>query len=622
MHTKKGMTRAAFIAIAAAAALSAAVSGGGARAAESGKDWRNLAQAVSEIPSEGYCDQPYAVVTGKGEWVVVMTTGKGEEGAPGQHVVATISRDRGRTWGGLIDVEPANGPEASWATPYLAPTGRLYVFYTYNEDNRREVLDANRKPIRRVDTLGAMMCRYSDDGGRTWSPQRHRVPIRNFQIDAANVYGGSTQFFWSVAKPIPHDGAVLLALAKVGNFGEGFMVSGSGAILRSANLATEPDPARIVWETLPDGDAGLLPPAGIVGDEHNLAALSDGGLYCIFRTNQGRPAHAYSRDGGRTWTTPEWATYAPGGPGIKQPRCFIKVHRFRNGKYALFFHNNGSRNYGNHPLGNRNPTWLAGGVERNGRIHWSQPEIFLYDDDQANGISYPDWIEDGGEYYFTETQKTRARVHRIPNAFLEMLWGQEERREVARQGLALEVRGAQCRPGAPVALPQLGRVSRGQGFSIEFRLALKAGQAAGSDQVLLDTRRTATSGTGSGAEYAGNGVRLTLLPGGALEVLLDDGRSPLRWETAAGALAAGGERHVVVSVDAAAKVLTLVVDGRLYDGGDRPFGYARFNPYLHDVNGERRVALPALQGVELRLLRVYTRSLGVSEAIGNWRSGG
>ena len=38
-------------------------------------DWRNIENALSVIPDEGYCDQPYAVVNKNGEWVIVMTTG-------------------------------------------------------------------------------------------------------------------------------------------------------------------------------------------------------------------------------------------------------------------------------------------------------------------------------------------------------------------------------------------------------------------------------------------------------------------------------------------------------------------------------------------------------------------
>eukprot|EP00825_Cyclidium_porcatum_P007109 TRINITY_DN13559_c0_g1_i1.p2 TRINITY_DN13559_c0_g1~~TRINITY_DN13559_c0_g1_i1.p2 ORF type:complete len:154 (-),score=21.62 TRINITY_DN13559_c0_g1_i1:106-567(-) len=111
--------------------------------------------------------------------------------------------------------------------------------------------------------------------------QRYEVPIRNFEIDNNNIYQGKIQFFWSVALPIIHNQTVYLPLAKVGNFGEGFMESGSGAILSSPNILKEADPTKIIWETLPDGDQGLLPPQGKVADEHNLVSLNSGGLYCV-----------------------------------------------------------------------------------------------------------------------------------------------------------------------------------------------------------------------------------------------------------------------------------------------------------------------------------------------------
>ena len=158
-------------------------------------DWRNLQNAVGVIPDEGYCDQPYAVVNKNGEWVIVLTTGAGHEGDRGQHVVATISKDKGKTWTPLIDIEPATGPEASWITLFITPSGRIYVFYTYNSENLREILDINKKPIKRVDTFGKMMMKYSDDGGYSWSKERHEVPIRNFEIDDNNVYQGKIQLF-------------------------------------------------------------------------------------------------------------------------------------------------------------------------------------------------------------------------------------------------------------------------------------------------------------------------------------------------------------------------------------------------------------------------------------------
>jgi len=581
------------------------------------RDWRCIDFALSEIPSEGYCDQPYAVVNQRGEWVVVMTTGRGVEGEPGQHIVSTVSRDRGRTWGPLVDVEPADGPEASWATCAMAPSGRIFVFYTYNADNLRKVLAEDGRYLTRVDTLGKLVFKFSDDGGHTWSVDRYDVPIRTFAIDRSNVYAGAHQFFWSIAKPILHQGSFYLPLSKVGNFGEGFMASGTGAIVVSRNLINEEVPAKITWETLPDGDVGLPAPEGRVADEHNMVPLSDGSLYCVYRTNQGHNVEVYSRDGGRTWTQPTWGRYRPEGRLIRQPRCLNKVHRFTNGKYALFFHNNGGRHYSPHPLGNRNPTWIAGGVERDGFIHWSEPEVLLYDNDYSRGISYPDWIEDQREYFLTATQKTRARVHQIPTSFMDMLWAQPSLREVARVGILAEFRRPAAPLGSSIAWPRLGKLSARDSFALELAIEPVANSEG---RTLLDTRIRTTSGIGMEAQFAGNGVAIAQRGDGSLEVILEDGRSPLLWTTEPGSAPVGTALHLVVSVDADSKVLTLVLNGQLYDGGARAFGYARFNPFMYDVNGSPTVEWGRSIHLGVTLVRVYGRVLFTSEAIGNFRA--
>ena len=56
-------------------------------------DPRNIV-AGSVIPDEGYSDQPYVVKTNDGAWLCVVTTGPGQEGAGGQHIVTRRSTMR------------------------------------------------------------------------------------------------------------------------------------------------------------------------------------------------------------------------------------------------------------------------------------------------------------------------------------------------------------------------------------------------------------------------------------------------------------------------------------------------------------------------------------------------
>ena len=377
-----------------------------------------------EIPSKGYCDQPYVVKLPDGVWLCAMTTGNGKEGQAGQHIVSTRSSDRGKTWSPLIDIEPDDGPEASWAMPYLTDYGRVYVFYTYNAGNLREVIGGGG----RVDTLGEYAFKYSDDGGRTWSENRWYIPVRETDMDRKNPYQGKVRFFWGVGKPVRHKGAMYLGFSKVGKFGKGFLEVSESWFLRCSNIDTERDPGKLRWKTLPEGDHGLKSPEGSVAEEVNLASLSDGGLFCTYRTVAGHPCHAYSRDDGRTWTAPAFMTYGPGGKLVEHPRAANFVRKLTEGpyqgRYLYWFHNHAGRSYEG-----RNPAYLLGGVEVAGPggkvIQWGEPVAILYDKNPKVRISYPDFIWDNG-LYITETQKEIARVHRIPDDLLRSLWDHAE----------------------------------------------------------------------------------------------------------------------------------------------------------------------------------------------------
>ena len=577
-------------------------------------DPRNIQNGWA-IPDEGYCDQPYVVITDDGHWLCVMTTGRGVEGQAGQHIVSTRSSDRGRTWSKHVAIEPDSGPEASWVMPLKVPGGRVYVFYTYNRDNLRAVPSGNSpKTNLRVDTLGHYCFKYSDDHGRTWSRERFEIPMRKMRIDHENNTGGETLFFWGVGKPITVGRSALFGFAKVGKWGNpGTMVTSQGVFLRSDNILAEPDPARIRWELLPDGDEGLRAPKGPVSDEANPAALSDGSLYATYRTIDGYPCHAYSRDGGHTWTPPAYAVYTPGGRRIKHPRAANFVRRFANGKFLYWFHNHGGEPVHAGPwnpyLG-RNPAWVCGGVEKDGQIHWSEPEVLLYDDDPATRISYPDFIEDGGRTFVTETQKTVARVHEIDPTLLEGLWTQAELKAVTRAGLVLDLAGEPVAADSPVVLPRLADLRTRRGFTIDMRIRFDELTAG---QTILDTR-----------DKSGKGILLSTSDRSTLRLTLGDGRTQATWDsdpgTGPGTLKVGVWQHVTVIVDGGPKIITFLVDGILNDGGTvREYGFGRFPRDLGDVNGAERTPLaPSLLG-RLHRFRIYDRALRTSEAVGNSR---
>ena len=562
------------------------------------------------IPREGYSDQPYVVVTNDGNWLCTLTTGKGVEGEPGQHIFSTVSTNQGRTWSTPVDIEPADGPEASWVMPLKTPSGRVYAFYTYNKDNLRTVEGTNAPgQAKRVDTLGAYMFKYSDDHGRTWSKERYEIPMRAMRIDRENLYGGKVLFFWGVGKPIIHGGKVWFGFAKVGKWGNpGTMVESQGCLMRSDNLLTERDPNRIRWEMLPDGDEGLRAPKGPVSDELNPAALSDGRLYATYRTIDGYLCEAYSSDGGHTWTPPAYAMYANGRP-IKHPRAANFVRKFSNGKFLLWYHNHGgeavhARQWSYYA--NRNPGWVSGGVERNGKILWSEPEILLYDDDENVRISYPDFIEQNGHFFVTETQKTAARVHEIDRGLLEGLWGQWENRRVAR-GVA-----AEAASGDAIQMPALSALTAGAGFAVDFWVKFRE---LSPGQTVLDAR-----------DAAGKGIVIDTTDRFTLRLKMSDSRTTCEWDcdpgTHAGTLRVGAWQHVAVIVDGGPRLVTWLIDGVLNDGGAvRQFGWGRFPALLRDVNGARSAKLaPVLYG-EMGKLRVYARYLRTSEAVGNFRAG-
>ena len=393
----------------------------------------------SEIPSENYCDQPYLVIADDGAWVSTITTGPGLEGAPGQHIIITRSSDKGKTWSEPVALEPSDGPEASWSV-LLKVEKRIYCFYMQNTDNIRSILaDRNYYPdgvSKSVDHVGYFVYKFSDDNGITWSKERYPIPIRLTDVDRKNPYGGKLRFGWCVGRPFIHDNTAYVPYSKIGLYGKGGHINNEGWLLKCANLQ-EKDCRKHIWETLPDGECGLITPVGggNVAEEHSFSVLSDGSFYVVYRTIDGSPVESYSRDGGHTWQPPQYKRYA-NGRLFRHTRAANFCWKCGNGKYLYWYHNNACNGY---ILGSRNPAWISCGIESDSPegkiIIWSQGEIIFYNDDPAIGMSYPDLLEEDGRYFLSETQKKIARIHEIPASFLETLWKQFDIMEICKEGL-------------------------------------------------------------------------------------------------------------------------------------------------------------------------------------------
>ena len=425
-------------------------------------------------------------------------------------------------------------------------------------------------------------------------------------------------------------GTAYVPLIKVGGFGDGFFTSNEGVLLKSDNLFKVNDPSKASWETLPDGDIGLRTPpgGGPVAAEQSYSVLSDGSFFCVYRTIDGYPAYSYSRDGGHTWDTPQYLRYA-NGRLIKHPRAANFAWKCENGKYLYWFHNQGGKFIMQHPdrrsraYSGRNPAWVCGGIEKDGKdgkiIEWSQPEILLYDDDPIIRMSYPDLVEDQGNYYVTETQKDVARVHKIDNKLLEGLWGQSTNKERATDGIVTEWDNDGQLPKT-IDAPKLpafytrdaskadyGGKNLRNGFTIDIKFNIETLQAG---QILLEAR-----------DDFGNGWWLSTTERKTILFSMKDEEIRSDWECDKNIIEAGKDHYVSIIVDGGPKIIAFVVDGILNDGNDmRQYGWGRFNPYLKHVSEGKKLIIGKNIDGTIQKVSIYKRALSISESIGNYNS--
>lgn len=591
------------------------------------RDGRWIGQGDA-IPAEHYADQPYVVETQDGGLLLVITTSAGNEGSRGQHVRSMKSFDGGKTWQDIQPVERAENPESSWAVPLVAPSGRVFVFYVYNADDLRE-LPADDPPYpggitHRMDSHGHYVFRWSDDHGKTWSNERGTIPVRDFEIDRLNSTGGKVRLFWNVGKPFVHQGRLYLPVYKVGGFGEGWFMSSECALLCSDDLLTVEDPHEANWSTLPDGDTGIRSPkgGGPIAEEHSFTTLSDGTFFTVFRTIDGHPGCAYSRDEGRSWEPSQYMRFADGRL-MKHPRAANFVWKMSDGGYLYFFHNHGGKPLRDRPdrrifaYTERNPIWFCRGWEidslRGKELVWSQPEIGFYDDDPYVRISYPDFLEHGESHFFTETQKSFARIHHLPPALLDSLSADSNRRAARLDDLhpLLFWRRGESRhvtaPELPVfvlrsADPPYGGMRTRLGFSVELELDFET-KMEDAGAVLL-----AESDGDDGRSF-----RLVWTECCTLRLELNDGQTLVAWESDP-VPKAKEQLSFTINVDGASNTITFFRDGMINDGGDeRQFGWGRISPHFRNTCTGKAMVLGATVGVSLQRLTIFPHTLTAAE---------
>jgi hypothetical protein len=547
------------------------------------------------LPTQYYADQPYLARTHDGGILCVVTTGCGHEGSRGQHVLAMKTFDEGQTWQDVTPVEDPDGPESSWGIPFTAPGGRVFVFYVHNTDDLRE-LPADEPPYpggvtQRMDSHGHYVFRWSDDHGKTWSPERVEIPVREFAIDRANATAGKIRLFWNVGKAFAYGDKLMLPLHKVGGFGEGWFTSSEGALVCSPNLLVVDDPRQANWETLPAGDFGIRTPpgGGPVAEEHSFVTLSDGGIFTVFRTIDGYSACAYSRDGGVSWGSSEYMRFAS-GCRMKNPRAANFVWKLPDGGYLYCFHNHGGKVLQDHPkrrtisYTGRNPMWFCRGWEVEGpngkEIHWSEPEIGLYHDDPLVRMSYPDCMPlDNGEILFTETQKAQARIHRLSPELADAMSADPAIRLRRLDELLPIASWKRSNDNSQMPFPALpalavrstetpyGARRTREGFAIDLTLTVN------------------DSGPGLVAafEEAGAGLWLEWTAEQTLRLRMCDGENEVSWMSSLFAVRKDPYR-ITINVDGGSGTICFFCDGIFDDGGDlRDYGWGRLSPWFRGV---------------------------------------
>jgi hypothetical protein len=253
--------------------------------------------------------------------------------------------------------------------------------------------------------------------------------------------------------------------------------------------------------------------------------------------------------------------------------------------------------------GYRNPVWVSGGIEKNGEIAWSQPEVLLFDPTLLNSLllSYPDFIEDNGGYFVTETQKKEARFHKINSTLLDMLWNQDVKAQLIDDYLVADYKNL-TGTSTNYSIKVLAK-SRWDGVSVNIRInGFKANDT-------LVSARSADGQSFFNVITKDNGtVAINLYTNNTLILSYDCGSRLIHHDSQT-------ENVISFMLDNRTRVLSSMANGVLYNGDNiKKQGWVRLPPNF----SFKPVDLLSIKSDAVRELRLFNNGMHTSEMLSEY----
>jgi hypothetical protein len=583
------------------------------------KDWRAYENASvvvgtgtsggTELRRFGYLEGLSSRELPNGVRVQAVTIAERHEGDNTQHIITRRSQDNGKTWTKWKAIEPETPPISQYGKFITHPeTGRTYYIYGLGPKGFTPLLPDGRKyrggPLH---TIYRMACRRVHADG-TIDDARHILPIPLTAIDRENVFKGAHTCYSGRARPdlvVGDDG--IGWCVKLGPTSR-IDVNGEAFIVVFEDWAKNDHLEDLKIRLLPEGDHGIRNPGDPCLSGFRPVHVDKEDIYFTYRNRSGYVGLAESHDGGRTFTAGPMR-YALDDTPVKHPMGPVKACTDDRGRMWLSFYNCGFRDEGRHRKGigfdGRDLIYLAPIRIEEDRLRLGQPELAVYrrdgrgwkEDLRMNYLTIE--AEDDDAYRGRTSNKRTEVTMRIPRKFIDFVAGQFAYRGIPEQGVLVHAADPADDFNAPTW--DLRAVK-----SATWMFSVAGGLPAGT--ILLKS-----------TDAAGAGIKMTVGPEHNVLVAFGDGRHKAQLPGDVDGLdPTAGRHHIAVILDGHARLASMVIDGRLQDGGKRNLrGVIRYGGAIRSV-----LAGAATWQVHdgVADLRIYNRSLLITEVIGACRA--